>query len=1163
MPVRFVLGRAGSGKTDHCYRAIVQAMRDDPLGPPIYWLLPKQATFEAERDLTCRSGLGAFCRARVVHFEQFGRDVLEDCGGTGIPEVTPLGRQMIIGHLLRQNRARLRFYSQVARQPGLALELDATFAEFERAGKSAAELDELIAGLSESNAADLELAPLLDKLRDVSLLYNQYAAYLGQDRLDQHRRLVEVEASLANCRFLRSCHIYVDGFLDFTNYERRILVGAAKAGASIDIAMLVDPKSPLITNPHLMPDDMGVFRKTEDAYRRLYFAFSEAGIPIADPLLRKEPRRFSSRAIGHLETNLFKDRASASDDAEGIELSQSPDRAHEVNVVARRIQELTSTGLRLRDIAVLVRSLEIYQDLIALAFKEHDIPCFLDRRRTATHHPLIEFLRAIFQIALHNWPHDAAMSLLRTGLAAVDLFDTDGLENYVLTHRITGVEGWEPVRPWDYKPARLSSSDDAILSPASESTSAESIRTKLVERLGSLLSALPSTEPLQVRRFATEIFAALDRFGVRRTIADWIRQAESSGQKERAAEHTQVWRNFVDLFDQLVELLGHESMTPAEFFDVLEAGFESFDLAITPQTVDQVLVGQVDRARIGPVKAVFVLGLSEGEFPRPAGDTSILSDHDRRSLRKRRIELDPAMHERLLDERLLAYIAFTRASDYLITSRSASDEDGRETEPSDFWRRVTEIFPTAPVAIATEAGAAPVADIATPRQLVTSLMRWVRSSDDPASDPDSTCAALYQWLATRPASHDQLDQVRSLAWPALSFINAASLSNEVAASLFVAPLVATVRQLETFAECSYRHFARYGLSLRDREDHLVTAQDMGRLYHELLETSLKDVMRRRAEGDKNARLEVVIGEFVDRVGASLRQEIMLGSARNRYLLDRARRIARLIALAQREILKRGLFRPAHVGLTFGPAGNLPALKVETPRGELLLHGKIDRVDRVDSTGDFAAIDYRLSQNRLPIGMVLHGLSLQLLSSLLVLEAHADRLSGRTLEASGAFYHQLIRKIESVDHPEECVGPTDPTWHLKLKPRGLFDLSALPKFDKELTTGNSEVVQAFIKQDGTLGRANFSDAASSQDFRALLELTAAKLAEIGAAILSGRIDIAPYRLSDHSPCPHCEYRSLCRFDPAINKYNFLPSLSRHEVLGRFRSGAGAEVEGGSR
>ena len=66
MAVRMVIGRAGAGKTHRCFRAIVDALRADPLGPPIYWILPQQATFTAERQLTCASGLGGFCRARVV-----------------------------------------------------------------------------------------------------------------------------------------------------------------------------------------------------------------------------------------------------------------------------------------------------------------------------------------------------------------------------------------------------------------------------------------------------------------------------------------------------------------------------------------------------------------------------------------------------------------------------------------------------------------------------------------------------------------------------------------------------------------------------------------------------------------------------------------------------------------------------------------------------------------------------------------------------------------------------------------------------------------------------------------------------------------------------------------------------------------------------------------
>src|SRR5688572_6293328 len=102
MPVTFVIGRAGSGKTARCFSRTVEAMRADPLGPPILWLVPKQATFMAERELSCGSGLGAFCRARVLSFDQLAVEVFAECGGGAVPQVTPLGRQMILGHLLRR-----------------------------------------------------------------------------------------------------------------------------------------------------------------------------------------------------------------------------------------------------------------------------------------------------------------------------------------------------------------------------------------------------------------------------------------------------------------------------------------------------------------------------------------------------------------------------------------------------------------------------------------------------------------------------------------------------------------------------------------------------------------------------------------------------------------------------------------------------------------------------------------------------------------------------------------------------------------------------------------------------------------------------------------------------------------------------------------------------
>ena len=72
-------------------------MRAEPLGAPIWWILPRQATFMAQRELACASGLPGFCRARVVSFNVLGEEVLADCGGDAVPQVTASGRRMILG----------------------------------------------------------------------------------------------------------------------------------------------------------------------------------------------------------------------------------------------------------------------------------------------------------------------------------------------------------------------------------------------------------------------------------------------------------------------------------------------------------------------------------------------------------------------------------------------------------------------------------------------------------------------------------------------------------------------------------------------------------------------------------------------------------------------------------------------------------------------------------------------------------------------------------------------------------------------------------------------------------------------------------------------------------------------------------------------------------
>ena len=123
--------------------------------------------------------------------------------------------------------------------------------------------------------------------------------------------------------------------------------------------------------------------------------------------------------------------------------------------------------MRLRDIAVLTRNLDDYAELIDASFREQAIPYFVDRRRAAAHHPLPQVVRAVFLLVLHNWPHDAMMTLLKSGLCGLTLDEADEVENYVLMHRIRGGE-WAATERWRYVRSKFTRGDETELPPAEQ-----------------------------------------------------------------------------------------------------------------------------------------------------------------------------------------------------------------------------------------------------------------------------------------------------------------------------------------------------------------------------------------------------------------------------------------------------------------------------------------------------------------------------------------------------------------------------------------------------------------------------------------------------------------------------------------------------------------------
>ncbi len=1160
MGIRLIIGRAGTGKTYYCREEILRELKASPLGPPIYLILPRQATFTAQRQIACDGTVPGFCRLGVMSFDELAEQIMAEVGGSAVPQVDALGRNMILGQLLRRHAGQLRFFSRSAHQAGLPAKIEATLWEFDRAGKRPEDIETLAGEAGGMFAA---------KLSDLALLYRAYNDYLGQERLDPRRRIAAIMERMKEAACLRGATVFVDGFSEFSDPERRMLVRLGRLCERVEVTLLLDADTAI--GADAMPDELGVLHRVEYTCQKLLKACAEEGTGVEKAVLMKESRRYVNGEMRLVEERMAGKngpRPNPLPEGEGTGGSlaggapaavcfvEAGDRRQEVEHAAGQIRQLLSQGMRLRDIVVLVRSLDNYHDLVSAAFTEHGIPFFADRRRSMAHHPLVQLMRAALTVAGRTWPHEAVMMLIKTGLAGLGGDDVDALENYVLEHRLRG-RVWISPEPWQWRRRPNEAEDEQAIDE--EIAAIDAMRQRLAGPLKEF--AEQAKTPLPLRRRVEALFVLIDKLGARQKLAEWIDAARKAEQHELADEHDQAWEKVCELFDQLIELMGDEPATMEDFARIVEAGLEQFELAIAPPTVDQVLVGAVDRTATGDVKATLVLGLNEGVFPRIWHDESILSDAERTELRRRDFDVDPATERMTLDERFWGYIALTRASHHLYLSRVTADDAGRPNAPSMFWEELRTLLPDAPLTQLPKSGMT-LSAVTSARRLVTAVVQWVRSGEEPK--PDSPWPALYQYLAINHSSLPaHIGRMVKQAWPALAYVNDASLAAATAAALFPLPLAASPRRFEIFATCPYKHFAKYGLGLAKRDESPLAEVNLDRAYHTALERLVAEMIKRRQDWREfsDASASQIVAAIAKRLPEEIGGELMLGVGRNEYLLGRVEQSIERIIEAHRIAADRGELASRFAAIAYGPSpAILPPVELETLKNrQVALHGRIDRVDVLEKDAAFAVLDYRLGGDKLDLWRVSEGLSLQLLVSLLAVKTHAGKLSSGAMVPAGALYVKLLDELSQVDHPSETPSPQAPEYYLKEPRRGVFDERYLRSFDADVQASESSpVVKARVNKDNSLGNKRNGDHVAGDEMSALLELVRGVVAELADRIIDGEITVRPYRIGTSTPCGWCEYRSVCRYDPAINPCRRLEPVPRNELLddlmGRATGGA---------
>ena len=1137
MAVQFILGRSGTGKTRCCIQAIVDALLEQS-EQELILLVPEQASYQAERAILADERIAGYNRLHVLSFDRLQFMLLGK--NTAMPRLSRIGRQMIVHRILRENQSKLQLFGSEAAWSGLSRQMAQTITELHQYAKTPDDVEKLLSELAKDERQHLAFL----KFTDIGLVFREYLKIIEGDFIDPDAQLMRACGAVAALNLAKGARLWVDGFAGFTTAEFAILAELLKMVKDTHIALCLDPSNIDLKNPDIEKlDDVGLFNPTERVYCSLFELVKKSRLKVTEPLILGRANRFSQcRELAYIERHVFELQAPTIPASDNIHVISAPNERAEVQFVGRQILRLVrEKDFRYRDIAVIASDIDRYEHYIRAYFDDYGVPYFIDKRRPLNHHPVVQLVSSALQAVTGGFMYSDIFAYLKADLVPIKSYDIDLLENYCLAFGISARD-WQSDNPWHFAGPDNERFDERKINDIRMKVS-----RPLLELRDRLCQADEQAKALRAEEFTQVIFNFLEQLDVKETIGSWIMQANEKKDLATADEHRQFYNQFLDIFDELVEVFAGQTMKAEDYLAILHSAFSQLTLAFIPPALDQVLVGSIERSRHPDLRAVFLIGTTQKQFPVPVASDSILTDDDRIAAESADFPLAATSSQTLAERQYLAYIAFTRPSEFLWVTYPSVDDKGTAVPRSQFIGDLESLFEN----LGEESIAGRQIDIEnvhSEAELADLLCNRLGRETFGSQDDDST---KYSDLLDYICSDGQLAELGSKVLYALNYDNRASLDVDIVKELFGRRIKSSATRLGTFAACPYQYFARYTLELKERQEFKFEPLDLGSFYHRVLDALLK-----RLDAEGKGFVATDDGELIkllkEEIETFTKKDSFISNfvsrrGYNEFIINSAGRVLEDCVMAIAQMVRTGSFRPKFSEVSFGKAGDTRETLgnyelVLADKRVLSLDGKIDRLDFADVGGEKITLvfDYKRRDTSFSWPEFCHGLDMQLPIYMLAVRNAAD--PGKK-NVAGAFYMPI-----EVSPKKATLGKlSDRRDRFDYKAKGIFN----GDFFRQLDRSDSNTFYNFFvtKKGDQYGYDSISGALRPGVFEKLLRFTEKKIIQLAREIVSGKIDVSPYRLGQVSPCSYCKYKPVCRFDWQINDYNFLESLSKSSVLER--------------
>ncbi|ARJ51405.1 helicase-exonuclease AddAB subunit AddB [Staphylococcus lutrae] len=1126
---KILLGRAGTGKSTFMLNEIKQKMKSQPLGRPIVIITPMQGTYLYEQALVNDNALLGSIRAEVLHFERLGHRVIQELGGVHEKRLSSIAIEMMIYDILQEVQKELKLYRSQVRYMGFSTKMREQIQDFEKYAVQ----PEMVSQM----AQDMQFEPRTrHKLHDIALIYQKLVQRLSSEYITGEGLMNRIISLIPQSAWLKQADIFIDGFHNFSTQEYQMIEALVKHAQSVTVA--------LTTNGDESPFSM--FRKPSEALSH----FEEMSRQVKKPLERmyfQQSMRFQSASIQVLEQQFdaLQPEVQPLTDG-GIQIWEAPTTREEVNEIARAIlRDVREKGYRFQDIAILYRD-SAYVYLLDAILPQYDIPYNLDVKKSMTHHPIMEMLRALIEVLQTGWQFDPLMRLLKTQILSQYFTESayliQLLENFALERGIYGKRWLDPhyFELNQFRKMGLRPNDPLTEEETATFQKVIDLKNDIFNKLLKFEEKL--AQGTHARSFATYFYEAMEDFELPTQLMTQRDRLDQLGKHEAAEEIDQIWHGLIRVLDDVVTVFDEREMTLDRFLEILDVGLNELEFSMIPQTLDQVTIGTMDLAKVDNKKHIYMIGMNDGVMPQAINGSGLISDSEKKDFeRYAEIQLSPTSDILQMDEAFVCYYAMTRGKEAITFSYSLMDASGAERERSPFLNDILALFHQLQVTRLTHQHARDTLTlIEHPHQTKVHLFEALKTWLDEGLIADTWFSA-YAVMAQHRQLNDGLKHLKS----ALTYTNATvQLDAHLTTALYGKAIHASVSRFEGYQQCPFKHYTSHGLKLNERTKYQLQNFDLGTIFHDALK-----YIAEKIEGRFNQLTEQQIHAYTREALAYVlplvQFNLLNSTAYYRYLSQRIGAIVQATLYAMKYQTTYSQFRPIAFEKAFRKSpkndSELKAAPLYTKQGiPIYIRGQIDRIDAFQKNNQsfINIIDYKSSSSSASLDLVkvYYGLQMQMMTYMDIALQNKERLGLSEAVKPGGFLYMFVHKFRDEKRAWKDVqdAKREIDFLKSYQLQGLLnnDVDVLEAYDSRLTTGfQSDIVPIGLKKDGSFyATSKVTDEAT---IHKLIQHNRRNFQDIATHIMDGHNEVAPIQFRKQLPCQFCQYQAVCHVDSMID------------------------------